>query len=126
MQNVLTGSWAHPALCSLGPVILSPGTERPWREFDFHVVTRLRMNGAVPPLPFVSLQRGHGQLYVYFLATRIRKFPIFVLKSNVPPFFIVYTCQFSSDSYRYPSSTLRYSFQLLSMDRGFFFILWYS
>jgi len=92
--------------CVLWVPLLSPGTERPWREFDLHVVTRLRINGAVPPLPIMSLQRRYGQLYVYFLASRVRKFPIFVLKSNVNLFSLSVPTSFPVIFIVNPSSTL--------------------
>jgi hypothetical protein len=56
---VQTGSEDHPASYPMTPVSLSPGVKRPGREGDhLHLVPRLRMCGAISPLPHTSSWRG--------------------------------------------------------------------
>jgi len=53
---IQTGTGAHPTSYPKGNGD-SPGVKRPERDYS-HLVPRLRMRGAVPPLPHTSSWRG--------------------------------------------------------------------
>jgi hypothetical protein len=59
-QRVHPGYVAHPAPYLMGTWGCFPEDKRPAREADRspHLAPRLRMNGAVPPLPHTSSWRG--------------------------------------------------------------------
>jgi hypothetical protein len=58
-HHLRTGYWG-PASLQWVPASLFPGVKLPGREDDNspHPVTRLRMRGAIPPLPHESTCRG--------------------------------------------------------------------
>jgi hypothetical protein len=54
-----TGSAAHPASYHLGTWGAFPGSKRPGREVDhFHLVPRITMGEAIPPLHRMTSWRG--------------------------------------------------------------------
>jgi hypothetical protein len=57
LQNVQTGSTVHPASCSMGTAVLSWGLNGQGVKLTthLHLVTRLRMSGAIPLLPLYAL-----------------------------------------------------------------------
>jgi hypothetical protein len=65
LQNVQTGSEAHPASCSVGTGVLSLRQSGWGVKFTTHfcLVQRLTINGAIPLLPHMPLWREQGTLY---------------------------------------------------------------
>jgi len=65
LQNVQTDSEVHPASYSVGTGDTSPdGTHRGVR---LHLVLRLKMSGAIPPLHLFVLWCAQGQLNLFML-----------------------------------------------------------
>jgi len=55
-HHVQTGTGAHPATYAVGTGGFPPGVDRPGRRADNSpdIMQRLRMRGAIPPLPNTS------------------------------------------------------------------------
>ena len=70
LQNVQTGSWAHPASYSVDTAFPFPGVKLQGRQVDLSPpVPRLKINGAIPVLPLYAsmVRKATGTLfYLYF------------------------------------------------------------
>jgi hypothetical protein len=63
LQIVQTDAGFHPAFYSMGV----GEVKRPGREATYlHLVLRIRMSGAVPPLQYVPSWRGQRKKFIYF------------------------------------------------------------
>jgi hypothetical protein len=73
--NVHTSSDAHPASCSLGTRVLTQeeGSRDTKLTTNLHLVPRLRMSGALPPLPPICFH-GIDREKIYIKSSGIHHF----------------------------------------------------
>jgi hypothetical protein len=68
LQNVWSGSDAHPTSCSVSTAGSFVGVKPPGREAN-HLVPMLRMGGPLPQPPRMNSWHSQGQLYICILRT---------------------------------------------------------
>jgi len=68
LQIMWTGSGAHPGSYSVGTWIFPRGKVAGHDvDHSLHLVSNLRMSGAILPLPHMPSWHGQGQLHLYFI-----------------------------------------------------------